>query len=63
MPLPSMLRPSAPSTRWKRSNSLGSSDLAMPMPLSSMRTSAAPPPGAVVTLRAILPRRVNLKAL
>ena len=62
MPLPSMLRPRAPSTRWKRSNRCGSSAAGMPVPVSRTASSTALPSAVGRTATAISPSKVNLKA-
>ena len=63
MPLPSMLRPRAPSTRWKRSNRCGSSAAGMPVPVSRTATSTALPSAVGRMAMAISPSKVNFSAL
>ena len=60
MPEPSCVRPRAPSTRWKRSKSRGSSAAAMPMPVSRTVSSALPAFSRKTT--SMPPSKVNLKA-
>ena len=57
MPLPSWLRPRAPPTRWKRSNSRGSSASGIPTPLSATSITARSP---IRTRSSIRPSSVNL---
>ena len=57
MPLPSWLRPRALPTRWKRSNSRGSSASGMPTPLSATSITARSP---IRTRSSIRPSSVNL---
>ena len=63
MPLPSCVRPRAPSTRWKRSNSRGSSSAGMPVPVSRTVQLGRPAVADRPSATAISPSKVNLKAL
>ena len=60
MPEPSFERERAPSTRWKRSNTVSRCSRAMPMPVSRTVTRAMPPAASTVT--AMPPSNVNLNA-
>ena len=61
MPEPSWVRARAPSTRWKRSKSRGSSSSGMPVPVSLTVSTASFPStrGQTVTF----PSKVNFSAL